>query len=177
MKTLIALTLAAAFSLAASPITLPTEPPGEVGQVFVLQDYRWVPVNVRRTPTAIEASFEVVNGVASVHAELVSERDFRLFSHRQEYEILARTPIGRSGRFQRMIETPGRYRVLIMNERSSPPAAVSLVVHTDVDPPPAALTSGISPRRRFFVILGSLTFFFGTVLWSGRRLIRAYRNR
>jgi len=142
-----------------------------------LQDYLWVPVIVRRTPTAIECRFNVVNGGPTVHAELVSDRDFALFSRHREYETLASTEPGRSGGFERMIETPGRYRVLIRNERGASPAAVSLVVRTDVDPPPATISTGISPRRKFVVVLASLTLFFGTVLWSGTKLLRAYRNR
>ena len=177
MKALIGLSLMAAASLIASPITLPSEPAGEAGQVFVLQDYRWVPVIVRRTPTAIDCSFEVVTGGGSVHAELVSERDFIRFSRHRDYEVLARSQTGHSGAFQRMIETPGRYRVLIMNEHGMPPAAVSLNVRTDVDPPPATVSTGVSPRRKLVVILASLTLFFGTVLLTGRTLLRAYRNR
>ncbi len=169
---------ACAFSSAAgSPIVRPAQPPGEPGQIFVLQDYRWVPVIVRRTPTAIDCKFEVVNGGPTVHAELVSDHDFALFSRHREYETLAITEPGRSGGFERMIETPGHYRVLIRNERGASPAAVSLVVRTDVDPPPATISTGISPQRQFFVIFTGLTFFFGTVLWSGTKLLRAYRNR
>jgi len=143
----------------------------------MLEDYRWVPVIVRRTPTVIDCSFEVVSGAPAVHAELVSEQDFLLFSRHRDYDTLALTAPGREGRFERMIETPGRYRVLIRNERGAPPAAVSLVVRTDVDPAPAVLSMGVSPRRRWVVILASLTVFFGTALWSGRKLLRAYRNK
>lgn len=180
MKLLIALSLVAACSLAGSPITLPTlptEPPGEPGQVFVLQDYRWVPVIVRHTPSVIDCSFEVVRGGPTVRAELLSESDFALFAHRREYETLASTETGRSGGFKHMIETPGRYRVLITNDRGAPPVAVSLAVHTQVDPPASTISTGVSPRRKFVVILASLTLFLGTVLWSGRRLLHAYRER
>jgi hypothetical protein len=177
MKLLIALTLVAASVSPASPITLPNEPPGEGGQTFVLQDYLWVPVTVRRTPTSIDCSFTVVKGGATVHAELLTEHDFVLFSRHREYDSLALTQTGSKGGFQRMIESPGRYRVLIRNERGAPAAAVTLVVRTDVDPPPVTTSTGISPVRKLVVILSSLTLFFGTVLWSGRKLLRAYRNR
>jgi hypothetical protein len=177
MKLPIALALVVAASLAGSPITLPTDPPGEPGQVFMLQDYRWVPVNVRRTPTAIECSFEVVNGSPSVHAELVSEREFSLFSRHHDYESLELTQTGSSGAFRHMVETPGRYLVLIVNDHGAPQAAVSLLVRTDVDPVPATISTGISPQRKLVVVLASLTLFFGTVTLSGRRLLRAYRNR
>jgi hypothetical protein len=167
--------LIAASTLFGSPITLPAAPPGDPGQVFVLQDYRWVPVVVRRTPTLVNCSFEVVSGVPSVHAELVTERDFTRFSHDRSYETLASTQTGHSGRFQQVLETPGRYLVLIRNERGAGPVAVSLNVRTDVDV--QDISTGISPLRRLVVILASLTMLSGTVFWSGRRLLRAYRNR
>ncbi len=177
MRFLITLGLVLAASLAGSPITMQGDPPGEPGQVFMLQDYRWVPVIVRRTPTAIECNFEVVNGSQAVHAELVSEHDFSLFSRHHDYETLALTQTGASGGFRYMAETPGRYRVLILNDRGAPPAAVSLIVRTDVNPAPSTLSRGISSQRKLGVILGSLTLFFGTVTWSGRKLLRAWHNR
>jgi hypothetical protein len=141
-----------------------------------LQDYRWIPVIVRRTPTLVSCSFDVVNGTPTVHAELVSERDFALFSRHHDYDTLASTDTGRKDGFQRMVETPGRYRVLIINNRGAPPAAVSLMVRSEFDPP-VTTSTGVSPTRKLAVILGSLTVFFGTAFWSGRKLVRAFRNR
>lgn len=101
---------------------------------------------------------------------------FRALFRRREYETLAATPAGRSGEIRRVIQTPGRYRVLIVNDRGTPPAAVSLVVRAEVGAP-GNVSGGVSPLRRLVVILASLTVFSGTVLWSGSRLMRAYRNR
>jgi hypothetical protein len=156
---------------------LPTAPQGDNGQIFELQDYRWVPVVVRRVPTLIDCSFEVVTGAPSVHVELVTEHDFRQFARQHPYEILATTPLGRAGHFQRTIETPGRYEVLIRNQQGALAVAVSLVVHTEVDPQNGEMSGGVTPLRRFVVILASLMVFSGTVMWSGRRLIRAWRKR
>jgi hypothetical protein len=136
-----------------------------------------VPVIVHRTPTEVNCAFDVVNGSPTVHAELVSEHDFALFARHHDYETLAQTPPGHSGRFEYMVDTPGRYRVLIVNDHGAPPTAVSLVVRTAVDPAPLTMSIGISPQRKLVVVLASLTLFFGTVMWSGRKLLRAYRNR
>lgn len=168
--------------LAGSPIARTALPSAsssssdDLGQVFALRDYRWVPVNVRRTPTTIECSFSVVTGDSSVHAELLSEEDFALFFRRREYETLAATPTGKAGEIRHVILTPGRYRVLIVNDRGAPPAAVSLVVRSEVDAP-ENVSGGVSSVRRLVVVLASLMFFSGTVVWSGNRLMRAYRNR
>lgn len=132
---------------------------------------------VKRTPTLIECSYEVVNGSPTVHAELLSDEDYRYFAHHGEYEALAETPTGASGAFTHIIETPGRYRVLVRNERGAAPVAVSLMVKSTVNPPASSLSKGISSTRKALVILASLSIFAATVLWPGRRLLRAYRNR
>jgi hypothetical protein len=160
--------------VSASPITAPST--GDSGQVFELQDYRWVQVVVRRVPTLIDCSFEVVTGLPTVRAELVSEDDFRQFYRRQTYEALESTETGHSGHFQRLVDTPGFYRVLIRNSRGAAPVAVSLVVRTEVDPQ-GDVTSGVTPIRKAVVILASLMVFAGTVTWSGGRLVKAWRNR
>jgi hypothetical protein len=169
--------LFAALAVSASPITVPSAPQGDSGQVFELQDYRWVPVVVRRVPTLIDCSFDVVTGTSSVQVELLSERDFRRFARHYEYETLEATPAGRSGHFQYTVETPGRYEVLIRNQHGAPPVAVSLAVRTEVDPQNDDVSAGVTPLRRFVVILASLMVFSGTAMWSGRRLLRAWRTR
>jgi hypothetical protein len=169
--------LVIASALAGSTITPPSAPPGDPGQVFVLRDYRWVPVIVKRTPTAIECRFDVVTGSPTVSVELLSDREFALFSRGRDYDTLAETPIARSGELRHMIQTAGRYRVLIRNDRGAPPVAVSLLIRTDVDPQPATMSKGVSPARKLVIILASLMLFFGTVFWSGSKLMRAYRNR
>lgn len=168
--------MVAATRLTSSPIVLPPEPPGsEPGQLFVLQDYRWVPVIVRQTPTAVDCSFAVVTGSPTVHAELISEREFARFLRHHDYDALAETQTGIAGGFHHVIDTPGRYLVLVMTDPRVQPPKVSLVVRTTVDP--ASISTGVSPQRRWIVILASLTLFIGTVSWSGRKLLVAYRNR
>lgn len=153
------------------------EQPAEPGQTFVLSDYRWVPVSIKRTPTAIGCHFSVVSGAPTVRLELLSERDFFLFARRREYESLAATATGGSGGFERMIATPGLYRVLIRNERGAPPVRVSLSVRTEADPLPFAISREVPPGRRLAVVAISLSVFFAIVFWSGRMLLRARRNR
>lgn len=170
--------LLAASTLTGSSIRLPAEPPGsESGQIFELQDYRWVPVIVRHIPTAIECTFQVVSGGPTVHAELLSEQDFASFRRHEDYDGLEVTKTGRFGGFRHLVTTPGRYRVLVVNDRGAPQIAVSLMVRSVVNPAPTTLSIGISPTRQFTVVFAALTFFFGTVTWSGSRLLRAWRNR
>ncbi len=159
--------------LAASLLSRPSSDPG---QTFELKDYRWVPVSVRQTPTAVDCRYEVVDGRSTVHMELLDDQNFWLFAHHRDYETLASAEGARTGAFQRMIESPGRYRVLVRNNAGAPPVTVSLSVSTEVDPP-ASISLGLPPRRQAGIIAASLAVFFGTVLWSGRKLLRAYRQK
>ncbi len=162
--------------LCAAPIVPNAEPPGDPGQVFVLQDYRWVPVTVKR-PTLVDCHFEVLNGSPTVHVELLSDDQFVRFARHRRYETLASTADGSSGSFARMIEAPGSYRVLIRNDQGAPPIAVSVDLKMDVERDAGLMTSGVPIQRRITVIAISLAVFFGTVFWSGQKLLRAYRHR
>ena len=136
-----------------------------------------MPVVVKKTPTSIDCHFEVISGNPTVHVELLSENDFALFARRHRYETIAATAPSASGGFHQMIEEPGRYRVLILNERGAPPAPISLIIKTDVDPGISSFPSGISKQRQISVIAISLAVFLCTVFLSGRRLLFAWRRR
>jgi hypothetical protein len=155
----------------------PDAPGSEPGQIVELQDYLWVPVSVKRTPTLIECTFQVMVGAPAVHAELLSHDEFRRFRNQQDYEALEATKPGRVGGFSHMVQARGRYEVVIVNGDGAPPAAVSYSVRTTVDPQPSTVSVGIPPGRQFAVIFAALTFLFGTVTWSGHKLLRAWRNR
>jgi hypothetical protein len=161
--------------LAGSPIDL--RGANNSGQIVPLQDYRWVPVTVKRTPTLIESNFQVMVGGATVHAELLTEENFHRFLGHREYEALEETNRGHSGGFSHMVQTPGRYRVVILNRPNAPPTQVSYTVSATVNPPPSSASTGISPARQFAVIFVAMTFLFGTVTWSGHKLLRAWRTR
>jgi hypothetical protein len=172
---LIPCALALVLPLAGSSIDLPAA--NEAGQIVPLQDYRWVPVTVKRTPTLIETSFQVMVGGATVHAELLTDTDFRRFLSHRDYEALEQTRRGHMGGFSHMVQTPGRYRVVILNRPNAPPTQVSYTVRATVDPPASTVSVGISPGRQFVVIFVAMTFLFGTVTWSGQKLLRAWRER
>lgn len=152
--------------------------PQEKGQPFRLQprDFRWVPFTVRQTPAEVDCHFEVVNGDGSVHAELLPMSEFRLFDRGEYHATLASTPNERSGDFRRIIDTPGKYAVIVVNGDGASPVSVSLQVRTDVNPDSRDIARTLPPGRRLTVILISFAFFFATVTWSGRKLRRAMRN-
>lgn len=138
-------------------------------------DFRWIPFTVRQTPAAVDCHFEVLEGNPTVHVELMPMSEFRLFDGGHDYETLAVTPDGRAGEFRRMIDTSGRFAVVVVNEKRGRPVTVSLQVRTTVNPAASEVARMLSPERRLTVILVSFGFFFGTVTWSARRLIRGMR--
>jgi len=148
----------------------------DAGQPFRLEpgDFRWIPLTVRHTPLEVDCRFEVTQGGTGIHIELLPISEFRLFSRGREHDTMAFTPDGRSGEFRRIVDVGGEYAVVVENKRGAPPATVLLRVRTNLNPG-ADVARILSPQRRLAVILISFAFFFATVAWSGRRLIKAMR--
>jgi len=151
--------------------------PQEGDQPFRLEpgDFRWVPFTVRQTPSEVDCRYEVIKGNPSVHVELLPMSEFRLFNRGREHDTMALTPDGQSGEFRRIIDVRGQYAVVVKNARGAPPATILLRVQTNLNPG-ADVARTLSPGRRLAVILISFAFFFVTVAWSGRKLMRAVRS-
>jgi hypothetical protein len=149
----------------------------ENGQPFRLEpdDYRWQKIAIRQTPSQVDCHFEVLSGSASVHLELLPMSEFRQFDRGLEHDTLVVTPDGRNGDFRRIIDVSGEYAVVVVNAKRAPPATVSFEVRTTVNPNGRDTARTLSPRRRLTVILISFVFFFVTVTWSARKLLRAMR--
>jgi hypothetical protein len=154
-----------------------TPPARDQGQPFRLEpgDFRWVPFTVRQTPAEVDCHFEVIEGNPSVHVELLPMSEIRLFDRGLDHETMAVTPDGRNGDFRRIIDMTGQYAVVVVNGKRARPATVSLQVRTSVNPAASDVARTLSPRRRLTVILISFAFFFVTVTWSARKLIRGMR--
>ena len=163
-------TIAFLFAAAQQPIQ-------DAGEPFRLEpgDFRWIPLNVRQTPSEIDCHFEVVKGSPTVHIELLPISEFRLFDRGKEHDTLAITPNGSNGDFRRVVDTRGQYALVIENAHGAPPATVLLRVQTSLNPG-ADLAQTLPPGRRLAVVLISLGVFFTTVAWSGRKLLRAART-
>jgi hypothetical protein len=147
------------------------------GQPFRLGpgDFRRVPITVRHTPTEVECRFEVIEGNPTVHIELLPVSELRLFNRGEEHATMAFTPSARKGDFRRVIDTRGRYALVVVNAKNAPPATVTLDLRTNAAPGDADVARRLPPRRRGAVVLISFAFFVITVTWSSRKLIRAMR--
>ncbi len=149
----------------------------EKGQPVRLEagDFSWVQITIRQTPAEVDCRFEVLSGDPTVHLELLPLSEFRLFDRGLEHDTLVATPDGREGNFKRIIDVGGQYAVVVVNGKRARPATVSLEVRTKVNPDEKDIAQTLSPRRRLTVILLSFAFFFVTVTWSARKLIRGMR--
>ncbi len=166
------------FSIVFALLLAPASQPQEKGQPFRLEpgDFRWIPFTIRQTPVEVECHFEVTRGGPTVHVELLPMAEFRLFDRGEQHSTLAATPDGRSGDFRRTVDVSGQYAVVVVNAGHALPATVSLQVRTAVNPDGKGTAKTLSPERRLTVILISFAFFFATLAWSGRKLIRAMRT-
>ncbi len=131
-------------------------------------DYRWVPLNIRQTPTRVDVTFQVVEGDGRVHVELIPEAAFRPMQQGRPHGAIAATTEGALGTLQTTIEDPGRYRVVIANHREGRPTKVRWRVATELNPPVAARE--LTPQRRLAVIGISFLLFFAMVGYSGWKL-------
>jgi hypothetical protein len=139
-------------------------------------DFRWVPFTVKKTPASVTCRFEVLEGDATVHAELLPMSEFRLFDRGRQHETMAVTATSRAGEFRRVIDAGGQYAVVIVNEKKARPVTVSLRVETNVSPGGGDIARELPPRRRLTVVVIGLGIFFVTVTWSSRKLISAMRS-
>jgi hypothetical protein len=164
--------ITAAFFLAAA-----SSQQDNADQTFQLEsgDFVWMSLPVRHTPSEVDCRFEVTKGDPSIHVELLPMSEFRSFSRGREHDTMALTPNGSTGEFRRVVDVRGEYAVVVENKRGAPPATVSLHVRTRLDPG-ADVAQVLPPGRRLAVILISFGFFFITVAWSGRKLVRAMRR-
>lgn len=148
---------------------------GQTLHLAATGDFRWIPITVRQTPAAVNCHYEVVEGAPNVHLELLPMSEFRRFDRGLKHDTLVVTPEGRAGDFKRIITATGQYAVVVVNGKRSPPATVSLQLHTSVNPDATNISRTLSPERRLTVILISFAFFFITATWSTRMLIRGMR--
>src|SRR5579884_2372205 len=158
------------------PIALLLAAAGPGGNQAVRLDggeYRWWPVYVRQVPMQVNCRFEVLNGVRTVHAELVPQDQFHAFLRRRNYEKLVATGDAQNGSFSQIIPTRGNYAVVIINGKNAPAAIVSLSIQTTLNPSGPGLARTLPPGRRLAVILVSFAIFFVSIAWSGHRLIKA----
>jgi hypothetical protein len=136
-------------------------------------EFQWVDFRVNHVPTEVDCRFRVVRGDASVHMELLSEREFDQLNKDDSHATLAVSQDGKSGQIRRLLDWRGRYIVAIVNKRGARPALVSFELRTDVNPNAQSSARELSPERRLTVIAISFGIFFVIVAFCGWKMMRA----
>ena len=149
--------------------------PAEQAQSFSLApgDFRWVEFTVHQVPTLIECRYDVVSGAQTVHAELLPRTEFRQLYRGREHHAMTATPAAASGNFRQIVDEPGQYALVLINESGGAAARVSLDFRTTINPKNDDIARGLPAGRRLTVILISFAVFFVTAGWSGPTLVRA----
>ncbi len=161
--------------MAAAPTSLRRTVTDEV-YTIPPSDWRYVSLAREEPPLAIECEFHVVSGRSGVRIAVVDEAGLAALRHGGPLQALAATPYARAGRLVHAIRDPGQYSVIVENgEDRREPAQIQLRVAMDfsarVRPQPGQLSSA----RRMVVIAISLAVFFAIVLYSGKKLLPAFR--
>jgi hypothetical protein len=138
---------------------------------------RAIDVGIREA-AVVDCRFSVLSGGPGVRLVLVPPDEVDAFRDREGHQVLASTPVRRSG-VLRFRTDRATYSLVLDNrlEERGPPSQVRLTVSVRFGPPAAQAPREISPQRRAIVIAISLAFFFGVALFAGRKLRRALERR
>jgi hypothetical protein len=149
-----------------------------VDEVYTIPtaEWRYVEVQLRQTPVAVNCSFQVVSRGAQVRVALLSRADLERLRADQPHGFLAATQPASSGTLNYHLQRAGEYAVVVDNRALHTPLRVHLRVSLDFSGRPEQGVRTLSPERRLAVILISFAVFFGIVTWSARKLLRAARQ-
>lgn len=139
-------------------------------------EFQWIDFRVNQVPTEVDCRFRVVRGDASVHMELLSEREFDQLNKGGTHATLAVSDDGKFGRIRRLLDWRGRYVVAVVNKRGARPALVTFELRTDVNPNSNVSARELSPERRLAVIAISFGIFFAIVAFCGWKMMRAFSS-
>jgi hypothetical protein len=161
--------------LAAAPTSLRRVVTDEV-YTIPPSDWRYVSLAKEDPPLAIECEFHVVSGRSEVRIAVVDEAGLAALRQGRPLNAIAVTPYSRDGRLLHHIRDSGQYSVIVENGQGQQESAkVQLRLAMDfsarVQPQPGQL----SPARRMAVIAISLVVFFAIALYSGKKLLPAFR--
>jgi hypothetical protein len=149
-----------------------------VDEVYTIPpaEWRYVEVQLRQTPVAVNGSFQVLSQGAQVRVALLSRADLERLRADQPHGFLAATQPSSRGTLNYHLQRAGEYAVVVDNRALHTPVRVHLRVSLDFSGRPEPGVRTLSPERRLAVILISFAVFFGIVTWSARKLLRAARQ-
>ena len=149
-----------------------------VDEVYTIppSEWRYVNVELKQTPVAVESNFQVLSKGAEVRVALLSRADLERLRADEPHGFLAATLPRASGALRYHLHTPGDYAVVVDNRGLHTPVRVRLRVALDFSDEGVPAVGYLSPGRRLAVILISFVVFFGILTWSARKLLRAIEH-
>jgi hypothetical protein len=140
-------------------------------------EWRYVELDLRQRPALVSANYEVQSGSQRVRVALMTRDDLERLRNDLPHGVIAVTAPGKSGTLSYRVRRRGDY-VLVVDNRvdGSKPAAVHVRIALDFGAPPEPEANQISPQRQLAVVVMSLVFFVGVVVFSARRLWRGVRG-
>jgi hypothetical protein len=136
-------------------------------------EWRYVPVDLKKPPVMVQGEFRVISGNGRVRVVLLSRAG--LDQLRQgDREPMGSGTYQSQGAFNRMVNVPDEYAVVLENS-SRGPVRVQLRVSLDFSERARPQVGYLSPERRFAVIIISLSVFLAIVIFSARKLREAMR--
>ena len=146
-----------------------------VDEVYTIPpaEWRYVQVQLRQTPVAVNCHFDVLSKDAQVRVALLSRPDLERLRADQPHGFLAATQPASRGTMNYHLQQAGEYAVVVDNRALHSPVKVHLRVALDFSDGPGQGVRQLSSGRRLAVILISFAVFFGIVTWSARKLLRA----
>ncbi len=133
--------------------------------------WRAIDVPVPKAGSVIEASFTVPDEASGVEAILVTREGADRFNAGRSYQALARTGYEKSGKLRYEVEQAGDY-ILLMDNRIEGRKDTEVSVKISLREPGSVIAITLSPQRRAVIIVLSLLFFLGVVMFSARQFMR-----
>ena len=132
-------------------------------------DWRYVPRPLNQEPTLVACEFRSDRPDARVRVSLLSRADLDDRRAGRDYEEIAATPVGPRGTLRVAVHEPETY--VVIENHAPQPADVHLQIFLE-QPQVRYLSRG----RQLAVIIISFGVFFGIVIFSAMKLLRAIRK-
>ena len=129
-----------------------------------------IEVKVQHPGTTVDCSIAAEPESARVDALLLTRSDAIRFDQGRSIHPLTHTGFQNESRMRHAIDEPGDYVLMIDNRiegRHATPVAIKIDLWSTTGVQPVTL----APKKRMVVVLSSLLFFAGVVLYSAKKLI------
>jgi hypothetical protein len=160
------------------PLTVPATRPGIelVDETYSIPaaEWRYVEFTLRQMPVSVRGEYEA-QGSGAVRLMLMRRHDLKRLRERRPHGTIVATGAGPKGSLDYRVRAPGEYMVVVENLDGDQVAELRLRVSLEFGGGKNPAVSYLGPRRKLAVIVISFAVFFGIVMWSGRRLLKAVR--